>query len=71
MTDETSPESKAFQHLARDYAQLKVEREDWIRLTLDMLSVFQDQDVLVTAERVECWCAEWSRISGLDYNEHA
>lgn len=71
MTDETSPESNAFGHLARDYAKLKVEREDWMRLAFDMLSTFKEgQDFVITQERVECWRAEWSRISGLDYNEH-
>lgn len=72
MNSEIPNESRAFQHLARDYAKLKVEREDWMRLAFDMLSIFKEgQDFVITQERVECWRAEWSRISGLDYNEHA
>jgi hypothetical protein len=66
-----TPESKTFQHLARDYAKLKAEREDWMRLAFDMLSTFKEnQDSVITQERVDCWRAEWSRISGLDYAEH-
>lgn len=72
MTPDTPPENKAFQHLARDYAKLKAEREDWMRLAFDMLSTFKEgKDFVITQERVECWRAEWIRISGLDYNEHA
>lgn len=68
----TPENQRAFQHLARDYAKLKIEREDWMRLAFDMLSNFKEgQDSVITQGRVECWRAEWSRISGLDYNEHA
>lgn len=72
MTDGTPHESQSFQHLASDYAKLKAERENWMRLAFDMLSIFKEsQDSVITQERVECWRAEWRRISGLDYNEHA
>ncbi len=64
-------ENKAFQHLARDCAKLKVKNEDWMRLAFDMLSTFKEnQDSFITQERVECWRSEWSRISGLNYSAY-
>jgi hypothetical protein len=53
-----------------ELAKAKASNQQWQLLTSDILSTFQEnKDFIVTQERVECWRHEWSKLSGLNYND--